>query len=189
MSDRIFEDRRTALEEAFFAKQNAELLQKLRESEQKSTSRGALSLASGITDEAVLDEVLALGVSAETWAAFSIAPLVLVAWADGDIQLQERAAVLAGAEKAGIMPGDTAHALLDQWLAEAPGPALLNAWKAYTAALTALMTPTARGALRQSMLAQTEKVADAAGGILGLGNRISAPERAVMQDMAGAFGD
>lgn len=188
MSDRIFDDRRAALEEAFFARQNEALLRKLREDDQQQGTRGALAAASGITDGAVLDQLLAMGIGTHTLSAFSLVPLVLVAWADGSLSSEERSAVLSGAHKAGLKAEDVAHKLLEQWLSRPPGGDLLPAWKAYTQALTANMEPMARGALRDSVLGKAEAVADAAGGFLGLGNRVSAAERAVMQDLATAFG-
>lgn len=188
MSERIFDDRRAALEEAFFARQNEALLRKLREDDQQHGSRTALATASGVTDEAVLDQLVALGIGSQTLTAFSLVPLVLVAWADGSLTTQERSAVLSGAQQAGLKAEDVGHKLLEQWLAEPPGAELLPAWKAYTQALTANMEPAARRALRDSVLGKAEAVADAAGGFLGLGNRVSAAERALMQDLATAFG-
>lgn len=187
MSERIFEDRRAALEEAFFARQNEALLRQLRETEQQQTARGALAMASGISDDAVLDRLLALGIGTQTLAAFTLAPLVLVAWADGTLSSEERSAVLSGAHKAGLKASDVGHKLLEQWLAQPPGPDLLAAWKAYTSALTAGMAPAQRQALREVVLGQAEAVADAAGGFLGLGNRVSAVERNLLAEMGAAF--
>ncbi len=187
MSERIFEDRRAALEEAFFARQNEALLRQLRETEQQQTARGALAAASGITDDAVLDRLIELGIGAQTLAAFALAPLVLVAWADGTLSSEERSAVLSGAHKAGLKAGDVGHGLLEQWLAQPPGGDLLAAWKAYTAALTVGMAPAQRHALRDAVLGQAESVADAAGGFLGLGNRVSAVERKVLTELGAAF--
>jgi len=187
MSERIFEDRRAALEEAFFARQNEALLRQLREADQQQSARGALSAASGISDPAVLDQLTGLGIGAQTLAAFALAPLVLVAWADGTLSSEERSAVLSGAHKAGLKAGDVGHRLLEQWLAQPPGPELLATWKAYTASLTAGMAADQRHALRDAVVGQAEAVADAAGGFLGLGNRISAVERARLAELGAAF--
>jgi uncharacterized membrane protein YebE (DUF533 family) len=62
----------------------------------------ALAAASGITDDAVLDRLAAFNLGADTLAALSVAPLVVVAWADGGIDDKERSAVLAGAAEAGL---------------------------------------------------------------------------------------
>lgn len=190
MTDRFLEERRAALEEAFFARHNEALLRALREADQKRTARGALAAASGIGDEAVLDRLLALGVSAETLAALTLVPLVLVAWADGSLSVEERAAVLAAAQKAGLTHDDLGHRLFEQWLDAPPGPELAEAWKAYARALSAARAPEERAALREAVLGQARAVAEASGGFLGLGigERISAAERRVLQELAAAFG-
>jgi hypothetical protein len=191
MSDRAFDDRRAALEEAFFAKQNNELLQRLRERDQQATDEGALAAASGISDPAVLKQLLSLGIGAATIAALTLVPLVLVAWADGALSKEEQSAILSAAQKQGVQPGGPGHKLLEHWMVEAPGAEVAEAWKSYIAALTAAMPEGERRALRDAMLGQAEKVADAAGGFLGLGvgNRVSAAERAVLNALAAAFGD
>jgi hypothetical protein len=190
MPDKLFEDRRAALEEAFFARHNQELLNRLRAQDQQATEEGALAAASGITDPAVLKQLLGLGIGAASVAALALAPLVLVAWADGAMSKEEQAAILSAAHKRGVQPGGPGHALLEHWLAEAPPPALAQAWKAYIQALAAAMPEAERQALREAVLGQAEQVADAAGGFLGLGlgNRVSAAERAVLHDLAAAFG-
>ncbi len=188
MSERLMDERRMALEEAFFARHNDALLASLREADQKKTARGALAAASGISDEAVLDRLLALGLGAETLAALTLVPLVLVAWADGTLSSEERSAVLAGAHKAGVEAGGLGHKLLEQWLAGPPAPALSEAWKAYTGALVGGLAAEQRHALRDALLGQARAVADAAGGFLGLGDRVSAAERKVLHELAEAFG-
>ena len=56
MSKEFLGDRRAALEEAFFAKKDRELLQRLRELDQARQTKEGLSAASGITDESVLEQ-------------------------------------------------------------------------------------------------------------------------------------
>src|SRR5713226_8693532 len=93
MTDELFGDRRKALEEAFFAKQNERVKQQLRAKQEGQARREALAAASGIRDEGVLDKLVSLGLGAETLAVLSLVPLVEVAWADGTIDAKERAAI------------------------------------------------------------------------------------------------
>lgn len=190
MSDRGFGDRRAALEEAFFAKRNEELLHSLRLRDQQSSGEGALAAASGITDPAVLKRLMAMDIGPATLAALTLVPLVLVAWADGAMSQEEQSAILSAAHKQGVPPGGPGHKLLEHWMIEAPGPHIAEAWKAYIQALTATMPEAERHALRDVVVHRAEKVADAAGGFLGLGigDRISAAERAVLHELAAAFG-
>ncbi|MFT5524400.1 MAG: tellurite resistance protein, partial [Pirellulaceae bacterium] len=114
MSSDFLGDRRQALENSFFAKKNAELLDQLRDQMQTESKRQAISDASGITDEVVLDELLAIGMDGQTVAALSLVPLVEVAWADGSIAADERAALNSACEEIGIKKGSPAFALLQQ---------------------------------------------------------------------------
>src|SRR4029453_17743740 len=75
-----------------------------------------LSLASGITDRAVLRLLADLEVSSSVVAALALVPLVEVAWADGELAPEERASVLRASEAQGIRPGSRAHGLLASWM-------------------------------------------------------------------------
>lgn len=187
MTNEILGDRRKALEEEFFARQNAILLRRLAEDDAARTRRERLSAASGITDPAALDQLEMIGAGPETMAAIALVPLVVTAWADGKIDDQERSAVLSAATENGLAEEDIAFEILEEWLEEAPPPTLLEAWKAYIAALVAPMDASARQLIREQTLGRARWVAAATGGFLGLGNRISAREEAVLDDLARAF--
>lgn len=176
-----------ALEESFFLEQDRVLLERLRALRQQSATREALSAASGITDDAVLDRLVQLGVKPETVAALAAVPLAEVAWADGRVEEAERAAVLAHADAQGIRAGSVERELLERWLTHRPAPQLLEAWRAYVAGLCARLDPEARTRLREQLLRSTRATAEAAGGFLGLG-RISGAERRVLDALAASFG-
>ena len=188
MADELFGDRRKALEEAFFAKQNERVKQQLRAKQEGQARREALAAASGIRDEGVLDKLVSLGLGAETLAALSLVPLVEVAWADGTMDAKERAAILAGIEKQGIAAASPAHELVEGWLSNRPDRQLLVAWKDYVKALAASLDAGALAALRSDLLGRARAVAEAAGGVLGLGSKISKAEEGVLRDLEQAFG-
>lgn len=187
MSGDALSDRGRALEEAFFAKQNEALRQRLRDTGDAAAKRQAFAAASGITDDAMLDRLVGLGIGADTLAALSLVPLVLVAWADGSIDAKERGAVLSGAEAAGINKAHPSHALLEGWLARRPPAELSTTWKDYIGAVSATMDGTARDALRRNLLGRARSVAETTGGVLGFGQRVSATEEAVLRDLGAAF--
>lgn len=189
MSNEILDDRRRALEEAFFAKQNAILRQRLAEPAEVRARKEAIAAASGITNPAVLDALAALDVSPETMAAISLVPLVAVAWADGAIDAKERSAVLQGAAEAGLKPGDVGYGLLEKWLEAAPPAGLVESWKGYIGAITGTMDHAGKKALQAQLLDRARMVAMAAGGFLGLGRRVSDEEEKVLADLARSFGE
>ena len=89
--------REKALEEEFFARENAKLKESLQRKLHDEEASAALAKASGITDETVLQHMLAAGLTPQTGAAFALLPLILTAWADGKLDDAERSAVLAAA--------------------------------------------------------------------------------------------
>ena len=187
MTKEFLGDRKKALEESFFAKENAKLLERLKAERETQEARAALAEASGIRSDEILEQLCALGIGAETWTAISIAPLVEVAWADGAIDAKERAAVLSAAKANGIASGSPGYELLEGWLAQRPDARLLEAWGAFIVGLCAQLEPAQRAELKQQILGRAREVAEAKGGFLGFGNKVSAEEDALLGELAKAF--
>jgi len=184
-----FEERRKTLETEFFEKKNQDLLAKLRATFQKKETLEGLKQATGITNEEVLNNLVALNVSGQTMAAFALYPLVEVAWADGQIDDKERAAVLRAAAEAGVEVGSPAHALLERALIEGPNENRRKAWFAYANELNQRLTGTERRVVREELVRRARAVAEASGGFLGIGRRVSAGEERVLGALADAFPD
>lgn len=187
MSQDFLDNRRRALEEAFFARESEAWLQRQRDDAAAISRREALQAASGIADAALLDRIAALGLQASTLAALSLVPLVLVAWADGTLDDKERRALLDAAAQSGIRGDSPAHHSLAQWLESPPPPSLFDAWAEYIRASTAGLDAPARDLLQSGLLERARLVAEAAGGFLGLGPRISPAEAAVLKKLEQAF--
>jgi len=165
MSDQV-NDRGNLMESLFFKRQDQALLQRLRDKQLNQEIRDQLIGASG---------------------ALSMIPLVTVAWADREVQDTEKAAILTAADSAGIHKDSDASELLAAWLVERPESDLLDAWKSYTAAVKEVTDPAAFGQLKTAVLGTAKAVAESAGGILGLGNKTSAAEQKVLDDLESAF--
>ncbi len=187
MSDDFLGDRKKALEDSFFAKQNAALLERMRGDREAQATREGLQRASGLSDPEVLARLVELGIAPETWSAISLVPLVEVAWANGQVEEKERIAVLSGAEANGVIAGSPAYELLEGWLARRPDARLLATWGEFTVALCARLGATERASLKKNVLGRAREVAAAAGGFLGLGNKISPEEEVVLEQLAKAF--
>lgn len=186
MAHPLFAEARSSLEDAFFRKRDAELIAEMRRREQVQSRKKALAEVSGITDEAVLDQLVAHDIHAETLAAFTIVPLVEMAWADGAIQPAEHQILLHAIEEAGIPKEGVSYKLMKQWLTRRPLPKLMKLWQNYTRALLAELPPEAGERIRQSVLEQARALAVAAGGFLGLA-RISSEEEKVLRALEEAF--
>jgi len=180
-----FELRGKALEEEFFTKQNAKLKAALQRKLRDDEASAALATAAGITDEAVLHLMLEAGLSPQTGAAFALLPLILTAWADGKLDDAERQAVLdAAREESGITADSPAHDMLVHWLAAPPPRKLWRVWREYASALAQNLDANAKQVFKDSVIGRAERVAAASGGILGLGKRISKPERELLDELA-----
>ncbi len=173
-----------ALEEAFFARENARLLQEMRARHERTEQRAAIKATLGQVDDETVDHLLELGLQPQTVLALAVVPLALVAWADGEVQAKERQAILAAAADKGIADGSPAHALLTSWLASQPGADLMVAWKRYIGAMWPSLTETERDSVRSGILDRARAVAEAAGGFLGLGSKVSAAEKKVLDELA-----
>jgi hypothetical protein len=187
MSKEFLGDRKQALEESFFAKENAKLLEQLKAEKDKKAAREALSSVTGEIDVGILDKLNELGVEADTWAAVSIAPMVEVAWANGKVEDGEREAVMSAAQQVGIQPSSPSALLLESWLSRRPDGRLLEVWGAYMVSLCAALSEDEKTKLKEQVLGRARDVAEAAGGFLGLGNKISAEEQVVLDELSKAF--
>ena len=187
MSKDFLRDREHALEEAFFAQQDQELLRRLKDADAQKSKKEALSTASGIADDSVLEKLVALGLDGATVAALSLAPMVLVAWADGEMDAKERGAVLSAAAEAGVEEGGPGHQLLTKWLSTRPPPQLLATWTDYVRAVSPTLSDGARQQLKSNLLGRARQVAEAAGGFLNAGWKTSPAEKDVLAKLEKAF--
>jgi hypothetical protein len=153
------------------------LLERMRAEREKVRKVEAIRHASQIRDLQVLGQLVDLGLDAPSWAALCLVPLVEVAWADGEIAPRERDAILTAAAQQGVAPGSPGHTLLEAWLVTQPKSVLFASWGAYVTELAAQLTAPARDALKHEIVERARKVADAAGGILGLGSISDAEAR------------
>jgi len=182
----VLADRKKALEEQFFARQERELVERVRREAAAKERRQDLAEATGIHDGAVIDRLVDLGLDGATVAALGLVPLVAVAWADGSLETREREAVLRAASKAGVSEQTAAYVLLESWLERPPSADLLTAWKDYAGALSESLDEAERASFRRDVVARARSVAEAAGGFLGMG-KISDAEEAKIAELEQAL--
>lgn len=189
MPTAILDQRRRAFEEEFFAKQNQQLLAKVRETLEVEHPREVLRATTGIHDDAILDTLVSLHVNHDTLAAFALYPLVEVAWADGAVDEKEREAFMKAAAEHGIHVGTPGHDALRRFLKETPREEARKAWFVWAGALNDRLEPWERKKLRETLVARARAVAEASGGFLGLTSHISEGEQRVLDRIAEVFAD
>ncbi len=175
------------LEEAFFARQSLEQIQRMREEKNAGLEREELTRASGISRAEILDELRKTGIKPETLAALSLIPLIRVAWADGELDEKEKQAILQAVHDEGISKGSPSYEMLQAWISEEPEEVFYQTWADYVGALSEVMEGKAFNALREEILGFAHKVADASGGFLGLGKKTSSVEQKALDELEKAF--
>lgn len=121
-----------------------------------------------------------LGIDRRSWGVLATLPLVEVAWADGEVQTEERRRILDVAAMYDVLSGD-GRIVLEGWLRFPPSASYLDR------AHTALQALVADGGLRQAgldrqtLLQHSHEVARASGGFLGLIGRVEEEERMTLE--------
>ncbi|MGN6135280.1 MAG: hypothetical protein ACTHOU_12325 [Aureliella sp.] len=174
------------LEESFFKGVDHKLMEKLRKQVATEQQAEAIQRLTGLTDMKVCQDIAALNISVESLAALRLAPLVAVAWADDRVEDNERFRVIHAAEKAGLKEGDPSYELLKGWLAQRPSHELFETWVEYAKALALSLDGESRANFQRAIVAQVRDVAEASGGLFGLGS-ISPAEHKIIDRVEAAL--
>jgi hypothetical protein len=178
-----------ALEDQFFQRESERLMKKLKATFEQEVTAEKLKAATGITNPELLERLVGLQVRGETMAAFWLTPLIEIAWADGKLDDKERFLILQAASHTGIDKGSPAHELLEQSLREKPTAERRKVWRAYARDLAGRLDANERRVTREDLIRRTRAVAEASGGFLGMGQKVSANEQKVLDAIAEAFPD
>ena len=176
-----------ALEDSFFAKENERILQELRAATAREEKKKEFREYLNVENEEVLDALVELAVEPETLVAFTLVPLVEVAWADGEIQAKERDAIIKAAIDQGVEENSPTAKLLTNWLRTPPDKQLLDIWKAYIEELQESLSANSSAHMKTSVMGRARAIAEAAGGFLGVAS-ISAAEKKMLEELERAFG-
>ncbi|MFH1572679.1 MAG: hypothetical protein ABIG68_01780 [Acidobacteriota bacterium] len=173
------------VEEQYFLEKERELIAKLKQRQAKEAARKELAEEIGVSDDGILAALEGLGYNRDVVCILHLFPLVAVAWADGQVTQAECAQIVEAACASGISDGSPANDKLQQWLTRKPDPA----YTAHTLQIMRDILQFRPGNQREDYRANMEKlceeVAMASGGFLGLGSKISAEERAVLDLVSG----
>lgn len=175
--------RKRKLEEDYFRKQDQELIERMRKAASAARERQELEQKTGLSDPALLADLQELGFTPDTVSLLPLVPLVQVAWAEGGVSTAERTLILDFARRRGIQEGSAAAAVLSEWLADCPPPAVFRRAERLIGAILAAGSSAAGDISADDLVKHCENIAAASGGILGIG-RISAEERAAISDIA-----
>lgn len=177
----------TKNEEEYFALQEAQVREKMREelakkaAELADADRVAETLST--EDANVIAKIRALGFDGDTARAFELLPLIHVAWADDSVSIRERREILRVAESRGIEVGSEAFLLIEALLEKKPSETFLDETLSLLREIVSESPERANDIVELSVA-----VAEASGGFLGLGDKVSAEERELLEHIAGQIG-
>jgi len=175
-----------ALEDSFFAKENERILREMRAVSAREEKKKEFREYLNIKNDELLETLLDLAVEPETLVAFTLVPLVEVAWADGEIQPRERDAIIKAAIERGVSEDSPTAILLANWLATRPDPQLLESWMSYIEELKGSLSSETWAEMKKTVMGRARAIAEAAGGFLGVAS-ISAAEKKMLQELEWAF--
>ena len=182
MAKDIFKDREKGLEEEFFRKSDAQLLEKMREKARLDEVAAELAKTLQVENPELVRRVIDLGVPRGTGAALLLAPLVQVAWAENTVTSKEQEAVLRLAATRGVEKGSPAEAQLREWLVKRPSDALFQTAIEVIKAGLSHLTAEEREERVQAYATACREVSEASGGLakaLG-GSGVSGEERSLL---------
>jgi hypothetical protein len=182
-----FHERGKSLEDAFFAERDRQLTAALKQRLNADEQQRVLAYSLGLTDELAAKGIAHLSTGLEVTAIMALLPMVEVAWSDGTVESTEKAAVLRGAAEVGLEFESPLYKFLESWLDRRPSPAALDAWHSYVKSFVKLVDPATAMKVKDAVMGRSERVAKAAGGFLGFGNKISPAEQACLNDLAKTF--
>jgi hypothetical protein len=181
----IFAERGRSLEDEYFRKRDAEIVEKMRQAAAAAEAQAELGKRTGITDPALLAELQGLGFTPDTVGLLPLVPAVQVAWAEGGVTAAERFTIVKLARARGIAEASPADRQLSAWLDRRPGDDLFAQAARLVGAI--LGSPAGGGATVDDLVRQCEAVANASGGLLGVVGRVSAEERQLLASLTAAL--
>jgi len=185
-----FKDRERGLEEDFFRKSDAKLIEKMREKAKLDEIVVELAKTLQVENPELLRRVMALGIDRNTGAAFLLAPLVQVAWAEGKVTDRERETVLRIARSRGVEDGSPAQTQLLAWLQTRPPQDVFDAAIEAIKAGLSHLPPNEREERIGGIAQACREISEASGGIakaLGVGSGVSTEEQSVLDVVTSAL--
>jgi tellurite resistance protein len=177
-------------EDEYFARRDRELIENERRKAADAAELRRLGEALRFSDEEVLTKLRAMGFGPSHVALVHVLPALEVAWSDGAVGQAEGELLkeLLRRHSDGQQPSAEAIAKLDDFLATRPPDLVFDqARRAAQIALSSGADEDKRREVATRIMAEARAVAEAGGGLFGLGT-VSTPERRALEALAAALG-
>jgi len=170
-----------AHDDAYFREKEAELVERMREHSEAKALDSEPDESDGDADEAILQSLDELGYNRDTVTLLHLVPLIHVAWIDGGVSQRERDLIFEIAATRGVEDGTTAWRRLADWLEERPSE---DFFTDSLRVIGVLVHAGAEGPTARDLVECSTRVAEASGGILGFGSKVTAAERGLIERIA-----
>lgn len=175
-------------EEKYFRKQDQAIRSKHREQLERAArdagKRRAIAEELGTSDESIVDHVKALGLDGDTVRVLDLFPVIAVAWADNDIQSGERIEIMKVLKERGIQQDSQAWHLVASLLETRPTREFITEVIEILRAIHAN-----QGGVATNLVDLCHSVANASGGMFGIGKKLAQEEIEWIQQIAHNMGD
>lgn len=178
MSDNLLDPLRHAHEEEYFLRHNQALVKKLREKMAAEAAVHDIEEVSQVHDQALLEQLAQLGVTRETVPVLHLMPVLEVAWADGEIQEEERVMLLAAADESNLE--GKAREAFEAMLTTRPSQTYFDAALSFIRAVLEAMPADKAARARENITNLSESIALSAGGWFGIFARVDANEKSAL---------
>ena len=191
MTRDIFQERERGIEAQWARQHDEELIRKLRARAKLEEISALLARKLRVEDPALRKRLLDLGITHETGPALFVAPLVQIAWADGDVTDRERDAIFGIGALRGMAAGTPPHACVLEWLRKRPSDAVFDAAVDVIRVGISVLPEVEREQRVATFEESFRRVAEASGGgirrALGLRRAVSTKEEAVIAKITAAL--
>ena len=177
-----------AHEESYHRRRDEALIEKLRLEMERQKTADAIKEQTSVADEELLQRLAEFGITQETVPVLHLLPLLDVAWADGEIQDNERTLLLDAAEATGVVSGP-ARERFEAYLSTPPPRDLVTAATDFIAQLLHVLPEGERDAIKGNLVEYSWRVADACGGVFGLWGRVEEEEKSALERIAKRLAD
>jgi hypothetical protein len=176
-------------EDEYFARRDRELIETARRKAADAAELRRLGEALGLSDDELLDKLRAAGFGPSHVALVPVLPALEIAWSDGAVGKAEGELLKEQLRRhsAGQQPSAEAIAKLDDFLQTRPPDHVFDGARRAAQIAVSNAGEGERRELTTRIMAEARAVAEAGGGLLGLGT-VSTPERRALDALAAALG-
>lgn len=162
-------------ENAYFHARDDKLIAKMRARLTVEKREAELKAQTHLEDDELLAELARLGIDKSSLPFLHLVPVLEVAWADGEVQDEERVLLMGAAREANV----TGEALVafEAMLDTAPSRAYIEAALHFTHSMLAALPESVREARSSSLVSLAETIAHANGGLFEMFFKVDTAER------------